>query len=667
MPTSPHRPIASLRPRGPWVPVATATALLAWITTRSILAATDGAPAVPLDDTFIHFQFARCFAELRPFEYSPGAPPVAGATSLLWPLLLAPFHALGWRGTSLIWVAWLGGWTALALLAHDTWHAARGLLSPPAAAAAGAMVLAFGGHVWCAASGMEVVPFAWLLMRTARRVAEYAEDGGAAPRVARRELFALGFLAPAMRPEGALASVLVAVTLAAHQRGARRATAALPLLGPLVPGLVNWLATGDFSTTTVAAKWLFATPYPSRITGTLGYHLDVFFNTLLNGEVWSSVFIPRGGKWLAWLALPALAWSAVRAGRLWRGAALIATALGVLATTSYDSFLVNRLRYLWPFAAAWFVGLGAVADAAGHLAGRWGASIPAARALLGGAFVGLFAGHLPWTFDDLGTSARAIQDQQVSLARWAAAELPANAVIGLNDAGALTYLSGRRTFDLVGLTTRGEARHWAAGPGSRFERYERLGAERLPTHLIVYDRWLEVEPILGTYLTHRYVGNATILGDATMTAYLARWDALGSGALPRTATAGVIRDEVDVADLASEAEHEYALFGATQADDRVFVAEDGRVDGGRSGRNVERFVLTSRPGIRWVARWVASEPVHLEIAAEGVQAALDLEGTGAWEEREISLPAEAPDRALTVTVRATGSTTFAALHYWAVE
>lgn len=667
MPTSPPRLITSLRPHGPWVPIAAATALLAWLTTRSILAATAGAPAVPLDDTFIHFQFARCFAELRPFEYSPGAPPVAGATSLLWPLLLAPFHALGLRGASLIWVAWFGGFTALALLAHDTWHAARGLLSPPAAAAAGAMVLAFGGHVWCAASGMEVIPFAWLLMRSARRVAEHAEGRGPSPLAARRELVALGFLAPAMRPEGALASVLVAVTLGVHPRGGRRATAVLPLLGPLVPGLVNWLATGDFSTTTVAAKWLFATPYPSRITGTISYHLDVFFNTLLNGEVWSSVFIPRGGKWLAWLALPALAWATARAGRPWRGAALIVTALGVLATATYDSFLVNRLRYLWPFAAAWFVGLGAVADAAGHLAGRCGASVPAARALLGGAFVGLFAGHLPWTLDDLGTSARAIQDQQVSLARWAAAELPADAVIGLNDAGALAYLSGRRTFDLVGLTTRGEARHWAAGPGSRFERYERLGAERLPTHLIVYDRWLEVEPILGAYLTHRYVGNATILGDATMTAYVARWDALGSGAFPRGVAADAIRDEVDVADLASEAEHEYALFGATQADDRVLVAEDGRVDGGRSGRSVERFVLASRPGVRWIARWVASEPVRLEVEAEGVQAMLDLAGDGAWEEREIPLPTGAPARALTVTVRAAGSATFTALHYWAVE
>ncbi len=659
--------LASLPPRGPWVPIAAATGVLAWFATGSILTATGGAPAVPLDDAFIHFQFARCFAELRPFEYSPGAPRVAGATSLLWPALLAPFHAVGLRGASLIWVAWMGGFAALGLLAHETWHAARGLLSATAGAAATAMVLAFGGHVWCAASGMEVIPLAWLLLRTARRVAEHAEGRGPARRAARGELVALAFLAPAMRPEGALASVLVAVTLAVFPRGSWRAMAIVPLAGPLVPGLVNWIATGDFSTTTVAAKWLFATPYPARITGTLRYHLDVFFNTLLNGEVWSSVFIPRGGKWLAWCALPALIWAAARTGRRWRGAALVAVALGVLLTTTYDSFLVNRLRYLWPFAAAWFIGLGALADAVGHLAGRCGGSIPTARALLGGAFVGLFAGHLPWTFDDLGTSAAAIQDQQVSLARWAATELPESAVLGVNDAGALAYFSGRRTFDLVGLTTRDEARHWVAGPGSRFERYERLGATRLPTHLVIYDRWLDVEPVLGAYLTHRYVGNATILGDATMTAYAARWEALGSGALPRGVEAGAIRDELDVADLASEADHDYALLDATQAENLVLVGEDGRVEGARSGRSVDRFVLAARPGSRWVARWAASAPVHLEVEAEGVHSAFDLVGDGTWEERTIPLTSGTPAGSLTVTVRAAGDGTFTALHYWTVE
>ncbi|MBN2196691.1 MAG: hypothetical protein JW751_28015 [Polyangiaceae bacterium] len=659
--------VAALRRPGPWLPITLGTGLLAWMTTRAILTATGGEPAVPLDDTFIHFQFARRFAELRPFEYSAGAPPVPGATSLLWPLLLAPFHALGLRGTSLIWVAWVGGWTSLWLLAHETWHVARGLLSRAATIAATTMVLAFGGHAWFAASGMEVIPFAWLLMRTVRRVAEHAEANGPVSVASRRELVALALLTPAMRPEGAVASLLVAATLAWFPRGSSRTAALAALFGPFLPGCVNWLATGEFATTTVAAKWLFATPYPARIPATLRYHIDVLFNTLLDGEIWSAVFVPRGGKWIAWLALPALVWAAIRERRWWRGSAILATALGVLVTTTYDSFLVNRLRYLWPFAAAWFVGLGALADAAGLLARRCRASAPGVGGLVGGAFVGLFAGHLPWTFDDVATSARAINEQQVALARWVATELPADAVIGVNDAGAIAYLGGRRTFDLVGLTTRGEARHWTAGPGSRFEHYEHLGTARLPTHLVIYDRWLQVPTVLGQFLTHRYVGGATILGDSTMSAYVARWDALGSAAFPEGVPGASVYDELDVADLASEADHGYVLFGATQQDNVVVASTDGRADGARSERLMERFTLAARPGTKWVARWTASEPVHLEVEAEGVDASIDLVGGGEWEEHLIAVPPGAPSGLRTVTIRSNPPRPFAALHYWAIQ
>ncbi len=65
----------------------------------------------------------------------------------------------------------LGGvallYVALGFLAHETSHAARGLTRAPLGIAAGGMVLAFGAFTWFAASGMEVVPLAWLLMRSA--------------------------------------------------------------------------------------------------------------------------------------------------------------------------------------------------------------------------------------------------------------------------------------------------------------------------------------------------------------------------------------------------------------------------------------------------------------------------------------------------------------------
>ena len=47
-----------------------------------------GAAGFPLDDSWIHLQFARNLAEGNGFAYNPGVP-VAGSTAPLWTLLLA--------------------------------------------------------------------------------------------------------------------------------------------------------------------------------------------------------------------------------------------------------------------------------------------------------------------------------------------------------------------------------------------------------------------------------------------------------------------------------------------------------------------------------------------------------------------------------------------------
>src|SRR5690349_17969619 len=104
-----------------------AAAALALRAIGEILYKTSGEPAVPLDDAFIHFQFARSFVERHPLVYTPGTEPVPGATSLLWPLLLSGFYAGGFRDVSLIWAAWGLGFACLGLLAFETWQLARGL------------------------------------------------------------------------------------------------------------------------------------------------------------------------------------------------------------------------------------------------------------------------------------------------------------------------------------------------------------------------------------------------------------------------------------------------------------------------------------------------------------------------------------------------------------
>jgi hypothetical protein len=245
----------------------------------------------------------------------------------------------------------------------------------------------------------------------------------------------------------------------------------------------------------------------------------------------------------------------------------------------------------------------------------------------------------------------------------------------VNDTGAIAYLSNHKTFDVVGLTTEGEARYWVAGAGSRFEHYEKMPAERRPTHFIVYPHWMACAPVLGRELSEETVNDQSILGGATMVAYEARWDLLGSGALPASPPEGLtLADEVDVADLESETAHAYERITGWDADDVVTVQgeEHPIADGGRMRRALDRFRVKLPGGARrelWM-RVSSGVPMDLVVTVNGREVGVvALEGEGVWNERAVPIPAELPagDNAVTVRARAregAGDPRFGSFHYW---
>jgi hypothetical protein len=283
------------------------------------------------------------------------------------------------------------------------------------------------------------------------------------------------------------------------------------------------------------------------------------------------------------------------------------------------------------------------------------------------------ASKLPDTIDDLAESARAISEQQVWLARWARDALPTDAVLGVNDAGALAYFSERRTFDLVGLTTAGEAEHWRAGAGSRFEHYEHLGAERLPTHFIVYPEWLGADLLLGPLLQQRYV-ESTILGGPLMRVHQADYRFLGSAALPTIAQLTSLQsapllhvvDELDVADLDSERAHDYLVLPSSALDDRIFIT-DQQADGGRSSRTHERFRLRFGEDCALMVRIHSDSPVELLVQVGMAPAfALTTPGGASWTEPMLRLPAELCGLEQLIRVTSRDDQPFSALHYWSI-
>src|SRR6185503_16176292 len=104
-----------------YAPLGLATVCIASYAIRGILAKAEH-PAVPLDDAFIHFQYAKRLATGHFFSYVDGEGYSSGATSIVWPLLLAPLYLLGLRDLSIIWGAWFFGFLALGALALETYR-----------------------------------------------------------------------------------------------------------------------------------------------------------------------------------------------------------------------------------------------------------------------------------------------------------------------------------------------------------------------------------------------------------------------------------------------------------------------------------------------------------------------------------------------------------------
>ncbi|WP_338046557.1 hypothetical protein [Polyangium spumosum] len=645
-----------------------------------------GRPALPLDDAFIHLQYARRLAEGHFFSYMPGEGYTTGATSLLWPLALAPLHLLGLRGLSFVWATWLLGTLAHAALAVEAGRLARRLAGRAAGVGATLMCLGFGAFAWFAWSGMETIPFAWMLLRTARVSAAYCEPDPRAPAPGRRhaiEVAAFGLLTPLVRPEGAVASALAVAALASRPSGEgkpRRLVALVPAMGPLVVPLLHLVIAGHAASSTTMVKWLPANPAYDR-AGVITFvqsNLRLLWQSVLDGGEWSAVFVPENFLVPTILGVGALVFRAHRERLPWHGAFVLALVLATALPCTYLSFLWNRVRYVWPFYGAHFVLLACLAREIGGLARRFGKTQAPVTPIVLGLFTGALVTKLPWTLSDLATSARAIDHQQVTLGFWARENLPRDARIGVNDTGAIAYVSERRTFDVVGLTTEGESRYWTFGAGSRFEHYEKLSAERRPTHFIVYPQWMACPPVLGEELHRETVVDQSILGGPTMIAHEARWDLLGTGALPRVATPeGALADEIDVSDLESEETHGYARLGASDQDNVAVMAEAPRgeeedtppaeiADGGRMRRSLDRFSTNLAQGraAALVLRVSADTDVELVVRAGGIEVGSARIPAGPWVERVVMIP---PDRVwarteLEVTPREGG--VFHAFHYW---
>lgn len=547
--------------------------------------------SAPLDDVFIHFDFARSTARGYPFQWSEGNGYSSGGTSLLYPWVLAVGYWLGWRELSLM--VWAAVVACVSVFAF-AWGLRRMYRALPVWTTylAPVTLLSVGALDWTLFSGMEVALLLalwagalvawddlWVLL-AAGGVANQQTGAPASQRRLLRSALGLGLWGAVVvlgRPEGAVCVAvfsLMAAGYAWRRRG--RASALGVLLAAAVPGalvvlgqsLANYLLTGQVSAAGALVKLELNDPglSLSQVWDQWVFHLVYQIRRVTEYHFASR---PELG-WLYW-PLALAPWFNRRTRRF---AALLwaSCTLWVLVTAFNGQVRWQNERYAMP-AVAWFLaacglGLGSLLTLAFELrASCWrrlglAAIVASIPAVIAWQQLPVFRGQV-WFF---GRASRNILDQHVQVGyilRHRLAPPPRRVLLG--DAGAIPYVSDLPALDLIGLGGYADlpfasATRWSVGAAA--ELIERMPADDRPDVMALYPSWWGVFP---SWFSKRIIhavpvrGNV-ICGGASKVIYQASWEPFVGSAQPVGLGEDLeVVDSLDLADIVDEELHHFEL------------------------------------------------------------------------------------------------------------
>ena len=570
------------------MPLALATTVCAWFWIPAWKVSRGFFPA-PLDDVYIHFDYARALAQGHPFEWIPGNGYSSGETSPAYALLLGFGHLIGFHERA------LGLWAAMVTVASLAYfvRCMMHLLGPlplRAMLPLAALPLALGVTNWTLVSGMEMAStiacLAGTLVALERTRAEKRE--GLTREAAQWRLGLWGFWLVLFRPESIVLVLSFAIVAA---RGARVRSGFMAAARAALPGVVatllvmgaNWIATGDARSAGAQLKLLSSNPYITEVdrARALVENILTFFMRGFRASIGPG-----------FIAVPVLALVGA-----WRRSAAAGAVIGALAWTALVSWNGNapyhNYRYYVPAAVlimmAVSIGLASMARKYTYF-----------TAVTGAVLVFFAAERIPPQVEHYVRAVANVRDQQVEVGTRLA-KMPADALILVGDAGAIPYLSQRRAIDAMGLGGYNRmpfAQAAVYGEAATLELIERLDPAERPTHLALYPNWFgAITSRFGTEIDRVTIRDNLICGGPTKGIYVADWSALEGPSSDIFASL----DELDVADVVSEREHGYAPptpdGGWTTLDVLTDRRGDKRFDGGRvipEGRK-ETFVVRHAP------------------------------------------------------------------------
>lgn len=498
--------------------LAAITLLLLGFYLKTEMQITGGVIGAPLDDAWIHFQFARNLSQGDGFSFNPGQP-TPGSTAPLWTLILA---ASGLVTADFLFPALVfsaGFLVAAVLLAYGfTGWITDNLWS---AVLAGLGVAFSGRLLWAGLAGMETTAFAALSLAA---IWAYSRTG--------LRLFpALLFgLASQLRPEGHALFALAVADAAWQWIRIERDTS---------PG--GWGGATRTFFPPLALYILLAMPYslfslsttgrllPNTFYAKVGSQYFFSWRTLWETVVWHwqdnpiSIILAIFGLWPMW-----------RKSRL---VVLWLLALPLLTAVVID-FTWHHGRYTMPL-----IPLQMVAAAVGaywlvsKLPERGGedAGIPwriiAQSALLLLLIVGGVWRLSHWA-TMLGKNSREIQEIDVALGRWLAENTPQDALIAVDDIGAITYISERQIVDMNGLVSPEVWPAVQANEGlERDQVLTRILSEAEPDFMASFPLWrwnIASNPDVAQPLHHVQSDSHTIIFQPDAYVYDASWPYLAA-------------------------------------------------------------------------------------------------------------------------------------------
>ena len=485
---------------------------------------TDGQGGVPLDDAWIHFQFARNLARGAGLSFNPGQP-TSGSTAPLWSVGLAGVYRLGGgfpiAGQLLSGICFLASIVVTYLLTKRlTGKRWAGWL-------AGAVVATNGRLVWAGLSALETCLFAALSL--AAIGAHLSDQVAHRYRLRTAVLFGLAALS---RPEGYL---LFALAMADAVLQSPRPQGQRPEQG--VRNAYNALRITYYVLRVLPAVLVFAaivSPYLVFSLRTGGHLLpNTYHAKAVVDFVPDRDFLSIAARYLILDNPLLLPFYVLGIGALLRRAPLLSLwSVGLPVVYAFlHAVLYQHGRYLIPLipcnAVISIVGLLEARRLALRRGWGWRGLLTPGRG--GAVLIGLLvvAGtgwRLPAMMSAYAWNVDNINRMHVSLGEWARIHTPPDTALALNDIGAIAYFSERTVVDLAGLVTP-EVVPLLNGP-DRDERLVELMAARDVGYVIIFPEWFPdlaarsdvLEPVHQVTLERR-----TVTGGETMVVYKAHW------------------------------------------------------------------------------------------------------------------------------------------------